>query len=143
MFTASHNPPEYLGMKFIPDYAGPATSAITDEIVSNVGSNLEPKQGGILTETDFKQRYFEHIKKLVDVYKIRNLDEKIIFDGFYSATIGYFDKILEEENIKYLSINMKHDVNFGGGMPDPKPQDRKSTRLNSSHQIISYAVFCL
>src|SRR5258708_7591269 len=25
----------------------------------------------------------------------------------------------------------------------PDPQDRKSTRLNSSHQIISYAVFCL
>src|SRR5258708_9328336 len=24
-----------------------------------------------------------------------------------------------------------------------KAQDRKSTRLNSSHQIISYAVFCL
>src|SRR5260364_391941 len=27
--------------------------------------------------------------------------------------------------------------------PDPDRQDRKSTRLNSSHQIISYAVFCL
>src|SRR5258708_27409225 len=26
---------------------------------------------------------------------------------------------------------------------DPRDQDRKSTRLNSSHQIISYAVFCL
>src|SRR5438034_1427514 len=25
----------------------------------------------------------------------------------------------------------------------PKPQDRKSTRLNSSHTVISYAVFCL
>src|SRR5947208_13380081 len=25
----------------------------------------------------------------------------------------------------------------------PLDQDRKSTRLNSSHQIISYAVFCL
>src|SRR5207244_7881162 len=24
-----------------------------------------------------------------------------------------------------------------------RPKDRKSTRLNSSHQIISYAVFCL
>src|SRR5258708_15207736 len=24
-----------------------------------------------------------------------------------------------------------------------RPEDRKSTRLNSSHQIISYAVFCL
>ena len=36
MFTASHNPPEYLGIKFIPDYAGPATSDITDEIVANL-----------------------------------------------------------------------------------------------------------
>src|SRR5207244_5582641 len=26
---------------------------------------------------------------------------------------------------------------------DARPTDRKSTRLNSSHQIISYAVFCL
>src|SRR5258708_27803907 len=30
------------------------------------------------------------------------------------------------------------------GAPDAaNPEDRKSTRLNSSHQIISYAVFCL
>src|SRR5438132_8100039 len=27
--------------------------------------------------------------------------------------------------------------------PDPRRQDRKSTRLNSSHTVISYAVFCL
>src|SRR5258708_30682219 len=27
--------------------------------------------------------------------------------------------------------------------PCPTARDRKSTRLNSSHQIISYAVFCL
>src|SRR5438552_13064935 len=29
------------------------------------------------------------------------------------------------------------------GSPGPARTDRKSTRLNSSHQIISYAVFCL
>src|SRR5258708_17552431 len=28
-------------------------------------------------------------------------------------------------------------------LPGPNRRDRKSTRLNSSHQIISYAVFCL
>src|SRR5947207_8448065 len=27
--------------------------------------------------------------------------------------------------------------------PEPDEQDRKSTRLNSSHTVISYAVFCL
>jgi len=32
---------------------------------------------------------------------------------------------------------------FKSGDPDYFISDRKSTRLNSSHQIISYAVFCL
>src|SRR5258708_26851493 len=31
----------------------------------------------------------------------------------------------------------------GGGQHGAGTSDRKSTRLNSSHQIISYAVFCL
>src|SRR6266481_6753371 len=32
---------------------------------------------------------------------------------------------------------------FPAGCPHPKRRDRKSTRLNSSHSSISYAVFCL
>src|SRR5258708_30077489 len=32
---------------------------------------------------------------------------------------------------------------LGVGLGAQRAQDRKSTRLNSSHQIISYAVFCL
>ncbi|HCF30019.1 MAG TPA: phosphoglucosamine mutase, partial [Cyanobacteria bacterium UBA11049] len=35
MFTASHNPAQYCGIKYIPDYAGPATLEITDTIVAN------------------------------------------------------------------------------------------------------------
>src|SRR5438132_7913306 len=31
----------------------------------------------------------------------------------------------------------------GFGMDRPRKKDRKSTRLNSSHTVISYAVFCL
>ena len=46
MFTASHNPPKYLGLKFIPDYAGPATSEITDEIVKNIGESLDNRIDG-------------------------------------------------------------------------------------------------
>src|SRR5256885_15324455 len=34
------------------------------------------------------------------------------------------------------------DTTSGRGAPVPAP-DRKSTRLNSSHLVISYAVFCL
>src|SRR2546421_3364056 len=31
----------------------------------------------------------------------------------------------------------------GAGRDEPRSEDRKSTRLNSSHDQISYAVFCL
>lgn len=122
MFTASHNPPEYLGIKFIPDYAGPATSAITDEIVSNLGKDFPAKLKGKLIITDFSNSYFKRIKEIIDFQKIKDSDFHIVFDGLYSASIGYFDKLLSDNGIKFDSMHMFHDPNFGGGMPEPKPQ---------------------
>ncbi len=122
MFTASHNPPEYLGMKFIPDYAGPATSKITDEIVSNLDLEYGFGQDGSFEKTDFMPDYYEHIKKLVNFDIIKNLKSNVIFDGLYSASIGYFDYILNDNKIPFEALHMEHDVNFGGGMPDPKPK---------------------
>ena len=129
MFTASHNPPEYLGMKFIPDYAGPATSEITDEIVSNIDKSFEGRQNGSLHKIDFAPKYYEHLKNLVNFDVIRGFSENIIFDGLYSASIGYFDKILDNENIPYKTLHMYHDTEFGGGMPDPKPRFLKELIL--------------
>lgn len=122
MFTASHNPANYLGMKYIPDYAGPATSEITDKIVSNIDKDFESILSKEVEIVDFAPAYYEHLKTLINYDKIKTLKQKIVFDGLYSASIGYFDKILEENKIKFDALNMKHDINFGGGMPDPKPK---------------------
>src|SRR5688572_32487090 len=49
---------------------------------------------------------------------------------------------LEETGTNFwLSTNPEPVCQTGG--PRPHSQDRKSTRLNSSHSQISYAVFCL
>lgn len=122
MFTASHNPPEYLGIKFIPDYAGPATSDITDELMYNLDVPFKSSGSGSLTKYNFARDYFAHIEKLIDFEKIKEFDKNIIFDGLYAASIGYFDKLLDTFGIKYDSLHMFHDVNFGGGMPEPKPK---------------------
>ena len=122
MFTASHNPPEYLGMKYIPDYAGPATSEITDSIVANIDKDYPSGVNGNVEKFDFAPEYYDHISKLIDYEKIRTLNKNIIFDGLYSASIGYFDRILEDNNIDFQSLHLKHDPDFGGGMPDPKPK---------------------
>ena len=66
MFTASHNPPEYLGMKFIPDYAGPATTEITDELTRNLGKKISKQRNGSIEKIDFFQPYYDHLKTLID-----------------------------------------------------------------------------
>src|SRR5258708_31802195 len=43
----------------------------------------------------------------------------------------------------HASAVLGHDAHVGGAIGHHHGKDRKSTRLNSSHQIISYAVFCL
>lgn len=122
MFTASHNPPKYLGMKFIPDYAGPATDKITKEIVSNLGKKAPEGSNGKIEKHNFSPAYFKHMKEIINFEAIKTLKTKIIFDGLYSSTIGYFDKLLDEFSICYEAMRMEHDPSFGGGMPEPKPK---------------------
>ncbi len=130
MFTASHNPPEYLGIKFIPDYAGPATTEITNAIVENIKKidsiEFKPEKIFDVERVSFKEKYFEHIESIINFDKIREYftreddDGEIIYDGLYSASIGYFDELLKRNNISFESLHMYHDTNFGGGMPEPK-----------------------
>src|SRR5258708_30594663 len=59
-------------------------------------------------------------------------------DGKTAATAG------TDQTIKLWDIATGKEVGTLIGNADtPFAVDRKSTRLNSSHQIISYAVFCL
>lgn len=141
MFTASHNPPQYLGMKFIPDYAGPATSEITDELMKNLAEEFSPSNEGSLKKYDFAPDYFAHIKNLINFEKIKKLEKNIIFDGLYAASIGYFDKLLDMNGIKYDSLHMFYDTNFGGGMPEPKPKFLKELieKVKNSQNSIGFA----
>ena len=141
MFTASHNPPEYLGIKFIPDYAGPATSEITDELTKNLSENFDIASMGFVKKYDFSKDYFSHIESLIDFEKIKLLDKNIIFDGLYAASIGYFDKLLDMHSIRYESLHMYHDTNFGGGMPEPKPKYLKELieKVKSNKNSIGFA----
>src|SRR5258708_14323012 len=53
--------------------------------------------------------------------------------------------LLEGKALRYRAVQYDiSDTNVGAEPHDVAVDpDRKSTRLNSSHQIISYAVFCL
>src|SRR5690554_6971222 len=46
--------------------------------------------------------------------------------------------LAHKNNVRFFDLHL-----IGGGLSQPFVVDRKSTRLNSSHVRISYAVFCL
>src|SRR5207248_10579490 len=45
--------------------------------------------------------------------------------------------------VQHVNADLQEDQGSAGAQRGGGPQDRKSTRLNSSHRTISYAVFCL
>ena len=125
MLTASHNPKEYQGIKFIPNYGGPAVNDITDEILKYLNINPKKSNNGEIIEKNLEDDYFLHIQKLINFDIIKNNTPNIIFDGLYSSSIGYFDKLLDTNGIKYESYNMYHSSDFGGGLPEPKQKFMK------------------
>src|SRR5262245_62873640 len=59
-------------------------------------------------------------------------------------TMGGGVALLDYDNDGRLDVFLTNGARLADPMPAGKrPEDRKSTRLNSSHLGISYAVFCL
>ncbi|MFW6264077.1 MAG: phosphoglucomutase/phosphomannomutase family protein [Cyanobacteriota bacterium] len=124
MFTASHNPPPYCGIKYIPDYAGPATPEITDTIVANIegASDAIPsgKNKDQISTFDPKPEYLKYLYTLIDIDRIRSAGLKVKYDALYSTSRGYLDEALNHCGVQLESFNTSRDVLFGGGMPEPK-----------------------
>src|SRR5699024_11888440 len=69
----------------------------------------------------------------------------LTLDGFYTETTVHFSENLEKDwffldNKKVVGVPLNRVTSF---LDLVRSLDRKSTRLNSSHVSISYAVFCL
>lgn len=129
MLTASHNPPEYNGFKFIPDYAGPALPHITSEIENNI--RVLQKAGRVggfpsgrsakapVKKVDPRGEYSLHIAALVDMGAIGRAGLKVAVDPMYGAGAGYLEELLKKAGAEVEAIRGCRDPLFGGSMPEP------------------------
>lgn len=129
MITASHNPPEWNGFKFIPSHAGPAlpheTSAVEQEIMAvsyRAVSRLPFEKGasrGIIAYCDPIDEYIGWVTSLLDrdLFKRRRL--KVVVDPMYGASCGYLDYALSAVGCDVKVVHGTPDPTFGGLHPEP------------------------
>ncbi|MGZ4828990.1 MAG: phosphoglucomutase/phosphomannomutase family protein [Candidatus Angelobacter sp.] len=132
-FTASHNPPEYSGIKFSTPDGAPAlpeaTSAIESLIAANGGS-LSAAPAKVTAGTiDPKPAYLARLKEVVDLPIIRTSGLKVVFDPLWGAARGYSDELLREASIPFSTVHDVRDVLFGGHAPEPEDHLLNEMRL--------------
>lgn len=122
MITASHNPPQYCGIKFIPEYAGPANETITKELEADSNKEITlpvAAKKGTIEHFNPREIYFEALSKFIDLETIKKANLKIIYDSMHGSGRDYTDAILDRNGCKVESLHNYRDVLFGGQNPEP------------------------
>jgi len=125
-FTASHNPPEYNGIKFSTADGAPALPDTTKEVEAAIvtlggGENipsLNAPNGGFET-ADVKPAFLRRLAELVDLKAIAKSGIKIVYDPFWGAGRGYSCHVLREAGVTVATVHDYRDVLFGGHAPEP------------------------
>ena len=141
-FTASHNPPQYNGIKFSTPDGAPALPEVTQQIESEIPA-VAPSEpagdSGPASETvEIRQAYLGRIKELVDLAAIKKSGMKVAFDPLWGAARGYTDALLRENGIECSTVHDTRDVLFGGHAPEPDDhllEDLRQTMRNHNCAI--------
>jgi len=126
-FTASHNPPEYNGIKFSTPDGAPALPEVTRQIEAAIAalqmsgatiSTANPPEGGFET-ADVKPAFLKRLAELVDLKAIAKSGIKVVYDPFWGAGRGYSSDILRDAGVAVETVHDFRDVLFGGHAPEP------------------------
>ncbi len=124
-FTASHNPPEYNGIKFSTPDGCPALPEVTKKIEAEIvagDSAPSAKAAGPAAAAqalDPKPAYLKRLGEIVDLEVIRKANLRVVFDPMWGAARGYSDELLQSAGLQVATVHDYRDVLFGGHAPEP------------------------
>lgn len=138
-FTASHNPPEYQGLKFSTADGAPALPEITQQFEQTFAQLYEAAQKAPQPHTylDFQSlaaqdkielinpnpTYLQRLSEIVDSAVIAQSGIKVVYDAMYGTARGYTDQFLRNLGIEVETLHNWRDVYFGGRPPEPSEKN--------------------
>ena len=128
MVTASHNPPDYNGMKFVREEARPisADTGLMDMRRLIESGNLPGKaaQAGTEAPLDIRPKYLEHLLGYVDVKKLRRL--KVVVNAGNGGAGLIVDALEPLLPFEFVKLYNEPDGTFPHGVPNPMLQENQA-----------------
>ncbi len=134
--TASHNPPEWQGIKFNPRLGYPAPTNVTDfiafrinelQLVDEAGGQTDVEDArsrGLVEGFDPLNKYVDWIKNNgngnaripIDFDRIRRYfcDKMIVIDEMHGSGRGYLTRLVGEAGVRYTVVHAEVDPDLGG-----------------------------
>src|SRR6266699_853796 len=147
-FTASHNPPEYNGIKFSTPDGAPALPEVTKKIEAEIvaadkESEAVPSQNAQADAQplDPRDAYLARLREIIDFPVIKKAGLRVVYDPLWGAARGYPDTLLRAAGVKVETVHDYRDVLFGGHAHEPEDHLldplREKMRATKAHIGIS------
>lgn len=120
MVTASHNPTDYNGMKFVREGSRPISgdNGLQDiRAIAEAGKFTTPARIGERFAVDIMPDYIEHLLSYVDVKKLKPL--KVVVHAGNGGAGLIVDKLEPYLPFKFVKVQHEPDGNFPNGVPNP------------------------
>lgn len=128
--TASHNPPEFNGLKYKPDYGGSASPEIISRLEKELAGVLESGEvrtlpieeaiaQGMVELIDPRPSYRAQIGRLVDIDAIKQRGLYILHDAMYGSGAGYITDLVGGGRTEVTELHSERNPGFGGLHPEP------------------------
>jgi phosphoglucomutase len=133
-FTASHNPPQYNGMKLSTSDGAPALPEVTRSVEDLIKKTELTAPATKLSKADglqvFSARpgYLEDLRTKINFDAIAGAGGRYAYDPLWGTGRGYLDEILRTHGLEVETIHNWRDVLFGGRSPEPEASHLEELR---------------
>jgi phosphomannomutase len=121
MVTASHNPSDYNGMKFVREEARPISGDTGLQqmraLIESQSFPLKSARPGVERPLDLRAKYLEHLLSYVDRSKLRRL--KVVVNAGNGGAGLIVDQIEPYLPFEFIKVNHEPDGTFPNGIPNP------------------------